>query len=166
MADYAAAESRTTSAQIHPLLRQRVINRASTFSEGAHPTPTLPQRRSSVFSEYSIDEARHSIRSSTDNLLRPGGNDMEKLLSSEAPSHWHSAPLVFAILPAIGGLLFQNGSAVVTDILLLGLGSMFLNWCVRSPWYDYMRFSCGRPRRLTANKGLVPFCTTSTSNPT
>jgi len=71
---------------------------------------------------------------------------MEKLLSLEAPSHWHSAPLVFAILPAIGGLLFQNGSAVVTDILLLGLGSMFLNWCVRSPWYDYMHFSCGRLR--------------------
>lgn len=146
MADYAAAESRTTSAQIHPLLRQRLINRASTFSEGAHPTPPLPQRRSSVFSEFSIDETRHSIRSSTDNLLRPGGNDMEKLLSLEAPSHWHSAPLVFAILPAIGGLLFQNGSAVVTDILLLGLGSMFLNWCVRSPWYDYMHFSCGRLR--------------------
>lgn len=62
---------------------------------------------------------------------------MEKLLSSEAPSHWHSAPLVFAILPAVGGLLFQNGSAVVTDILLLGLGSMFLNWCVRSPWDWY-----------------------------
>ena len=166
MADYAAAESRTTSAQIHPLLRQRMINRASTFSEGAHPTPPLSQRRGSVFSEFSINETRHSIQSSTDNLLRPGGNDVEKLLLSEASSHWHSAPLVFAILPAIGGLLFQNGSAVVTDVLLLGLGSMFLNWCVRSPWYDYMRFSCGRLRWLTANKGLVPFCTTSTSNRT
>lgn len=112
-----------------------MLNRAATFSEGAHPVAPLKRRRSSMLSEYS--DTRHSFRSSTDNLLRPGGNDMDKLTSSEEPSFWHSAPLVFAILPAVGGLLFQNGSSVVTDILLLGFGSMFLNWCVRAPWYVY-----------------------------
>lgn len=117
---------------IHPLLRQRMLNRAATFSEGAQPIQPL-RRRSSILSEYS--DTRHSFRSSTDNLLRPGGNDMDTLTSSEEASFWHSAPLAFAILPAVGGLLFQNGSAVVTDILLLGFGSMFLNWCVRAPWY-------------------------------
>jgi hypothetical protein len=59
------------------------------------------------------------------------------LTSPEESSFWHSAPLAFAILPAVGGLLFQNGGAVVTDILLLGFGSMFLNWCVRAPWDWY-----------------------------
>jgi hypothetical protein len=32
-------------------------------------------------------------------------------------------------------MLFQNGSAVVTDIMLLGLAAIFLNWSVRIPWY-------------------------------
>jgi hypothetical protein len=60
---------------------------------------------------------------------------MEGLTSSDEPSLWYSAPLAFAILPAIGGLFFTNGSAYVTDLLLLGFGAMFLNWCVRAPWY-------------------------------
>lgn len=50
---------------------------------------------------------------------------------------WHSAPLAFALLPALGGLLFQNGSAVVTDVMLLGLAGIFLNWSVRVPWYVF-----------------------------
>lgn len=75
-----------------------------------------------------------SIRSSTDNLLNPGSRDADKLEQDE-PSLWHSLPLVFAILPAVSGIFFTNGSAVVTDILLLGLASLLLNWCVRMPWY-------------------------------
>ncbi|KAF2676747.1 hypothetical protein K458DRAFT_245957, partial [Lentithecium fluviatile CBS 122367] len=119
---------------IHPLLRQRMLNRAATFAEGSqHPIPPLPRRRSSVYSN-----TQHSIRSSTDNLLRTNGhNDMDKLTNSDEPSFWHSAPLAFAVVPAFAGLLFQNGGAVVTDILLLGFGSMFLNWCLRTPWEWY-----------------------------
>lgn len=77
-----------------------------------------------------------SIRSSTDNLLNPGSRDADKLEQDE-PSLWHSLPLVFAILPAVSGIFFTNGSAVVTDILLLGLASLLLNWCVRMPWYVF-----------------------------
>jgi hypothetical protein len=130
MAD-ALSENQSTVPDIHPLLRQRMLNRAATFTEGAQfPNPPLPRRRSSVYSS-----AQHSIRSSTDNLLRTSGhNDMDKLINSDEPSFWHSAPLAFAVVPAFAGLLFQNGGAVVTDILLLGFGSMFLNWCLRTPW--------------------------------
>ncbi|KAF2181808.1 hypothetical protein K469DRAFT_588626 [Zopfia rhizophila CBS 207.26] len=135
MDDGAPPESHATGSQIHPILRQRMLNRAATFSEGAHPAPSLPRRRSSMVSD--VSDTRHSFRSSTDNLLRPGGNNMDRLVSSEETTVWHSAPLAFAILPAVGGLLFQNGSAIVTDILLLGFGSMFLNWFVRSPWDWY-----------------------------
>jgi len=49
-------------------------------------------------------------------------------------SHWHSAPLALAILPAIAGVLFKEGGTVVTDVMLLCLAAMFLNWCVRAPW--------------------------------
>lgn len=130
MAD-ALAENQSGPSEIHPLLRQRMLNRAATFAEGIqHPVPPLPRRRSSVYSN-----TQHSIRSSTDNLLRNGPhNDMDKLTNTDEPSFWHSAPLAFAIVPAFAGLLFQNGGAVVTDILLLGFGSMFLNWCLRTPW--------------------------------
>lgn len=106
-----------------------MLNRAATFSEGAH-TPQTPRRRSSLQSLYS--DTRQSFRSSTDDLLRPlGNNDMT---TTDETTLWHSAPLAFAIVPAFAGLLFQNGGAVVTDILLLAFGSMFLNWCVRTPW--------------------------------
>lgn len=125
-----------TTSQINPLLRERMLNRAATFSEGARPTQhPLNRRRSSLLSDTS--DTRHSLRSSTDSLLRSSNNDMGRLSSSDEVSVWHSAPLAFAILPAVGGLLFQNGSAHVTDILLLGFASMFLNWCVRSPWDWY-----------------------------
>lgn len=86
-----------------------------------------------MFSD-NISETRKSLRSSTDDLLLPrvnGGSQFDHV--SEA-SHWHSIPLGLALLPAVGGLLFQDGSAVVTDITLLALAAIFLNWAVRLPW--------------------------------
>ncbi|TAQ90612.1 hypothetical protein B7494_g1077 [Chlorociboria aeruginascens] len=111
-------------------------NRLSTSAT----TPDTPiqnvRRRSSNFSEYSLNEARKTFQSSTDGLLLPkpsvGGLEM-----SHDSSHWHSAPLAFALFPAIGGMLFQNGSSVITDIMLLGLAAIFLNWSVRLPWDWY-----------------------------
>lgn len=55
--------------------------------------------------------------------------------SDDGGSNWASAPLAFALLPAIGGMVFKDGSAVVSDVLLLGLAAVFLNWSVRLPWY-------------------------------
>jgi hypothetical protein len=52
-------------------------------------------------------------------------------------SHWHAFSLVFVALPAIAGLIFENGSSVMTDILLLGLGCLFLYWSVKWPWQYY-----------------------------
>ncbi|KAL8776991.1 MAG: hypothetical protein Q9213_008055 [Squamulea squamosa] len=109
-------------------LRQR----ASTFADMSSP---LQHRRSSTFSD-SVDDARQSIMSSTDDLLLPRAKALG-LASQSEPSHWHSMPLVLALLPAIGGVLFQNGSAIVTDITLVGLAVVFLNWAVRVPWEWY-----------------------------
>lgn len=52
-------------------------------------------------------------------------------------TRWHSTPLAFAILPAVGGLLFKNGSAFVTDVLLIVLAAIFMNWSIRLPWDWY-----------------------------
>jgi hypothetical protein len=107
-------------------------NRLSTSNDTANPGPT--RRRSSNFSEYSLNEIRKNFQSSTDDLLLPKPSSKNHA-EHPPPSNWHSAPLAFALLPAIGGMLFQNGSAVVTDIMLLGLAAIFLNWSVRIPWY-------------------------------
>jgi hypothetical protein len=47
----------------------------------------------------------------------------------------HSISLIFVALPAFAGLFFENGSAVMTDVLMLGLGCLFLYWSVKWPWY-------------------------------
>ena len=110
-------------------LRQRPSNRASSFAGVSNPPG---RRRSSILSD-SVDGTQQSIRSSTDNLLLPKAQG-SRYDGSDEPSHWHSAPLALALLPAVGGLLFKDGSAVVTDVTLLGLAAVFLNWSVRVPW--------------------------------
>ncbi|OGE57516.1 hypothetical protein PENARI_c002G05373 [Penicillium arizonense] len=84
------------------------------------------QRRNSTLSD-SLSEARNSIRSSTDGLFLPRVTEEQPL----EESHWHSAPLGLALLPAIAGIFFQNGSSFVTDVTLLVLAAIFLNW----DWY-------------------------------
>ena len=110
-------------------IRQRPSPRASTLNDMSGPPG---RRRSSILSD-SIDGTQQSIRSSTDDLLLPKAQG-RRLETDEEPSHWHSAPLALALLPAVGGLLFKDGSAVVTDVTLLGLAAVFLNWSVRVPW--------------------------------
>lgn len=108
-----------------PIQRPLNTRRARTFEES--------QRRNSTLSD-SLSEARNSIRSSTDDLFLPRvvkGNDA---IPAEE-SHWHSAPLGLALLPAIAGIFFQEGSSFVTDVTLLVLAAIFLNWSVRLPWY-------------------------------
>ena len=112
-------------------LRHRSLGRVEKSSEAPN---FKDRRRSSLLSDYSLDDARALLRSSTDDLLSPRPNVSGRLVGNDEMSNWHSAPLAFALLPALGGLLFQNGGAVVTDIMLLGLASIFLNWAVRLPW--------------------------------
>lgn len=81
-----------------------------------------------------VSEARQSIRSSTDDLLFPRANKDTGMALHNEESHWHSAPLALALLPAVGGLFFKNGSAIITDVTLLILAAIFLNWSVRLPW--------------------------------
>ncbi|KAL4916794.1 hypothetical protein BDW62DRAFT_94547 [Aspergillus aurantiobrunneus] len=119
-----------------PGLRHRGLTRAATIAEGSPSGHT--QRRNSTFSD-SVSETRNTIRSSTDDLFFPRAarNYDDNDDSRDEESHWHSAPLGLALLPAIAGVFFQNGSAVVTDVTLLALAAVFLNWSVRLPWEWY-----------------------------
>ncbi|KAL5002803.1 hypothetical protein BDV10DRAFT_156175 [Aspergillus recurvatus] len=120
---------------LNTTLRHRGLARAATIAEC--PQPQIPpQRRNSTFSD-SVSEARNTIRSSTDELLFPrAARDHDGGMRDEE-SHWHSAPLGLALLPAVAGIFFQNGSAFVTDVTLLALAAVFLNWSVRLPWEWY-----------------------------
>ncbi|EAW18000.1 uncharacterized protein NFIA_079410 [Aspergillus fischeri NRRL 181] len=115
-------------------LRHRGPTRAATFAEGS--SSIQDQRRNSSFSD-SVSEARNSIRSSTDELLFPRVVQKGNVGLPNEESNWQSAPLGLALLPAIAGIFFKNGSAVVTDITLLILAAIFLNWSVRLPWEWY-----------------------------
>ena len=74
------------------------------------------------------------MRSSATDFILPGIGLDPARNEQDTTSPWHSSPLAFAILPAIVGLFVHNGSAFVTDVLLLGLAAIFLNWSVRLPW--------------------------------
>ncbi|KAI9679077.1 MAG: hypothetical protein M1829_001747 [Trizodia sp. TS-e1964] len=120
-------------------LRLRAPARAKPFNEAAS---SHRFRRESLFSDVS-DDTRNSIFSATDDILFPKPKVDGPHTSHEA-TNWHSVPLAFAILPALGGLAFHNGSAVVTDVMLLGLAAVFLNWSIRLPWFvatPYQHFS-------------------------
>lgn len=125
------------------LRRRGLPSRAATL-EGTN----WPQRRNSTLSD-SLSEARNSIRSSTDDILLPRvAKDDEPVTSEE--SHWYSAPLALALLPAIAGVFFRDGSAIVTDVTLLALAAIFLNWSVRLPWYvNYPLFASTESPMLT-----------------
>lgn len=123
-----ASAKSTTRTSLSPL-RHRPFGRASIFADISQP---LTDRRSSNFSD-SLDSTKQSIKSSTDDLLLPRARSPD-LVSNHEPSHWHSIPLALALLPALGGLFFQDGSVIVTDLTLLVLAAVFLNWAVRLPW--------------------------------
>lgn len=112
----------------------------------AAPSLADSPRRSSTLSG-SVSEARHSIRSSTDALFLPrvaqGAETGVPDNDDDDESHWQSAPLGLALVPAVAGVFFHNGSAVLTDITLLVLAAIFLNWSVRLPWYACLTISSG-----------------------
>lgn len=100
-----------------------------------HGLSPPPRRRSSLISFSSIDDA---TRTFTDEYINPRTRHRREGSSGEHEmTSWHSSPLAFAILPALGGLLFKDGSAFVTDVLLLGLAAIFMNWSIRLPWDWY-----------------------------
>jgi len=59
---------------------------------------------------------------------------MANALATDEPTYWISVPVVAAIVPAVVGLTYENGAAIATDLLILGMAAWFLHWCVSVPW--------------------------------
>jgi hypothetical protein len=115
-------------------LRQRLPPRQSSNGSLRSTPSDLPRRRSSILSFSSFDDATGSF---ADDLLNPSSTKKSRKQKDDEDSNWHSSPLAFAILPAVAGLFFKDGSAFVTDVLLLGFAALFMNWSIRIPrdWY-------------------------------
>ncbi|KAK4501818.1 hypothetical protein PRZ48_007627 [Zasmidium cellare] len=132
----ATTGSTTTNLPPSAAARQRLPHRATSHQD-ASPSPRpdpLLRRRSSLLSFSSIEDATHAF---TDDIINPRTGNRRHANGEDELTHWHSTPLAFAILPALGGLMFKNGSAFVTDVLLLGLAAIFMNWSIRLPWDWY-----------------------------
>ncbi|OTB07976.1 hypothetical protein M426DRAFT_317478 [Hypoxylon sp. CI-4A] len=126
------------------------LRRAATVGQPAAPArrrPTLNtgspsgeqqsfadiRRRSSTYSDYSLNDARRGLETSAGELLNPskfGSQEVEK-------SPFSYIPLTLALLPALAGIFFENGSAFFTDLILLSLAAVFLHWSVTQPWDWY-----------------------------
>ncbi|KAK8082481.1 hypothetical protein PG996_001262 [Apiospora saccharicola] len=73
------------------------------------------RRRSSNFSDFSLNDARHSFGHNDEDVWTL---DKEKKQSAERAR-------------------YANGSAFLTDVILLGLAAIFLHWSVTQPWDWY-----------------------------
>ena len=130
-----APSSSSTGPAASVASRQRLPSRQHSGHNGSiSPRRGADGRRSSMLSFSSIDEVTQSL---SDDIINPATRRANGMRDDVEVTHWHSTPLAFAILPAVGGVLFKNGSAFITDILLLGLAAVFMNWSVRLPWDWY-----------------------------
>ncbi|KAF2417238.1 hypothetical protein EJ08DRAFT_703439 [Tothia fuscella] len=90
---------------------------------------------SSLRGAFSRNERRLSRTSADIPLPRISEN---VFYDSGEPAQWHSASLLFVALPAFAGIFFENGSLIMTDVLMLALGCLFLYWSVKWPWQWYV----------------------------
>lgn len=142
------SSARSPDPQPTATTRQRGPQRQSNAQDlngSLSPAPGLNRRRSSILSYSSIDGIAQD-------LINPGTSRARTTQDENEVTHWHSTPLAFAILPAVAGLLFKNGSAFVTDVLLLGLAAIFMNWSIRLPWDWY--YSAQMQRRAESLEDL------------
>ncbi|KAB5558397.1 hypothetical protein GE09DRAFT_112002 [Coniochaeta sp. 2T2.1] len=127
-------------------IRHRPTASQPSFDRSFDSSPL--RRRSSTFSDYSLNEVQRNLR---DDILNPGGAGLEQHTSS----NWAWLPLAFALLPAVGGLFFKNGSSLVTDVMLLGLAAIFLHWSVTQPWIWYHSAQEVRVREETMEEMVI-----------
>ncbi|KAI1768995.1 hypothetical protein GGR53DRAFT_475237 [Hypoxylon sp. FL1150] len=113
------------------------IRRRSTLNAAGSPAGENDfagiRRRSSTYSDFSLSDARRDLETSADELFNPskaGSKETDK-------SPFVYLPLALALLPAVAGIFFENGSAFFTDLILLSLAAVFLHWSVTQPWDWY-----------------------------
>ncbi|OTB20643.1 hypothetical protein K445DRAFT_313126 [Daldinia sp. EC12] len=119
-----------TVGQSAPIRRRPTLNTGSPTAENGFADV---RRRSSTYSDFSLNDARRDLETSADEILNPSKSGSKQ--GDTSPFVY--IPLTLALLPAIAGIFFENGSAFFTDLILLSLAAVFLHWSVTQPWDWY-----------------------------
>ncbi|KAI1800644.1 hypothetical protein F4811DRAFT_538211 [Daldinia bambusicola] len=119
-----------TFGQSAPVRRRSTLNSGSPTAENGFADV---RRRSSTYSDFSLNDARRDLETSADEILNPSKSGSKQ----GETSPFVYIPLTLALLPAIAGIFFENGSAFFTDLILLSLAAVFLHWSVTQPWDWY-----------------------------
>ncbi|KAJ4415758.1 hypothetical protein N0V85_002583 [Neurospora sp. IMI 360204] len=146
MATVTSTETEATPAMSPSTPDIRPVRRAVTVDEGSQQaqlrrrtinpqsTPETPfgqvRRRSSTFSDYSLDAARRNLQHE---ILNPASFASDE----QGPSESSTMPLAFALLPAVAGMFHHKGSDFITDIIMIVLAAVFLHWSLTVPWNMY-----------------------------
>ncbi|KAI1467296.1 uncharacterized protein F4812DRAFT_432066 [Daldinia caldariorum] len=120
-----------TVGQSAPMRRRSTVNTGS--PSAAENGFADVRRRSSTYSDFSLNDARRDLETSADEILNPSKSGSKQ----GETSPYVYVPLTLALLPAIAGIFFENGSAFFTDLILLSLAAVFLHWSVTQPWDWY-----------------------------
>ncbi|CAN8097215.1 unnamed protein product [Discula destructiva] len=125
-----------TTDDVSPL-RRRPISMTSFLSSDAGDTPARDvRRRSSTLSDFSMTDARRAFRDGTQDILNPSAAK-HRASAQDHSSISSNFPLAVALLPALAGVLFEGGGAIITDMMLLGLVFIFLRYTITQPWQWY-----------------------------
>src|SRR5271169_538690 len=108
---------------------------SSTVSTDTHPR--TPIRRQSAPSAY-LPARRAStptgglppILERTPTMIPIEEPPVPVVVEPPKGNRWHHLPIAFALLPAAAGL-FVGGGEKWTDVMLLGLAGVYLNWLVK-----------------------------------
>lgn len=139
----------TTPANVlrNRLSKERIGSPSPSSGSPRLPPSPLLRRRSSLISFSSLEGF-------AGDYINPRTSNTPNASEENEVTHWHSSPLAFAILPAVGGLFFKDGSAFVTDCLLLGLAAIFMNWSISLPW-DWYYSAQARRQQVEPNEADI-----------
>ena len=76
---------------------------------------------------------RQFSQSSVDSFLPPRISDASHQEPKE-PSPFRFGLLLLVALPILAGTIFENGSSVMVDLLLVIIGCLILYWSIEYPW--------------------------------
>ncbi|KAI5924958.1 hypothetical protein F4810DRAFT_662139 [Camillea tinctor] len=131
----AATTGQPTNFRRRPAMNTNISNdgHIRPSSAGGNHAFNPTRRRSSLYSDYSLNDARRDFETSADELFNPSRSHAKA--DNKSPLSY--VPLTLALLPALAGMFFENGSAFFTDLILLILAAVFLHWSVTQPWDWY-----------------------------
>ncbi len=120
---------------VPPLLGMDDDNMATATGSSAR-RPLLRMRTAGpnmMHSGVQHTRSRQFSQSSMDSFLPPRIPELSHQEPKE-PSPFRFGLLLLVALPILAGTIFENGSSVMVDLLLVIIGCLILYWSIEYPW--------------------------------